>query len=323
MSLDFELSPELIDNIAFGMENQDHEFYLDTEEGRLVEADEVPEADRSSEESGGDRFVHIPEWRSVDGFHLMERFVDSLHNPVYREQLRNILSSGRGVFRQFKNALKERKDIEQLWFRFKEREMRRIVVEWYNDLREAEGLSRVPPLDEAEVSTEELVAADFLLDRIELAAEELEELDKRAFAELFPQESPPMRELLRELARAGTPGPGEPSSLILGARTPAGELAGFLWAVDYDAADEEEKSEERLRRVLQLYVLKEFRGLGIARTLVHELCRRSKSEQITYVLFELRGNGAVLEGFLEREGAEPLVDELVLEMETWSEKGEL
>jgi hypothetical protein len=31
----------------------------------------------------------------------------------------------------------------------------------------------------------------------------------------------------------------------------------------------------------------------------------------------------VLEGFLEREGAEPLVDELVLEMETWSEKGEL
>ena len=75
--------------------------------------------------------------------------------------MRDALSAGRGVFRNFKNALKQSRDLERSWYRFKEREMRRVVAEWYNQEREAAGLERLGPEPE---ETEDLTVSDFVVD---------------------------------------------------------------------------------------------------------------------------------------------------------------
>ena len=134
--MEFDLSPELIDQIIFAMENQEKDYVLDTKTLELVPIDELPPELVEDE----DRLIQLPEWYSVHGYNLMEKFVANLRNPLFRETLREILARGKGVFRQFKDTIKQRKDIERLWFSFKDREMKRVVLEWYNQLRESCGL---------------------------------------------------------------------------------------------------------------------------------------------------------------------------------------
>ena len=88
----------------------------------------------------------------------MESFVTSLDNPAYREQLSRALTMGKGVFRAFKDALKGSKEIEKLWFAYKEQRLRGVIMSWYNANREARGLARLPVEPE---ETEELVMSDF------------------------------------------------------------------------------------------------------------------------------------------------------------------
>ena len=88
----------------------------------------------------------------------MESFVTSLDNPAYREQLSRALTMGKGVFRAFKDALKQNKEIEKLWFAYKEQRLRGVIVSWYNANREARGLAKLPAEPE---ETEELVMSDF------------------------------------------------------------------------------------------------------------------------------------------------------------------
>jgi len=188
----FELSKELIDQIIFAMEDQENEYYLDVEEGVVVPAEELIGEGLEGEE---ERYLSLPEWRSVDGFNLMERFTATLRNPLYRERLRQILSSGRGVFRQFKNALKERPDIEKLWFRFKNREMRKEVYRWYNALRESWGLKEVE-IDWEE--PEDLVLSDFRVERWESPEDGLLlALDREGFQEMVAPLSLSKRAFIR------------------------------------------------------------------------------------------------------------------------------
>ena len=78
-----------------------------------------------------DRFLPLPQWLPSDGFHTMEKFVSTLRNPIYREKLKEVLQSGRGVFRQFKDVLQEQPSIQRLWYYYKDREMRNRIYEWY------------------------------------------------------------------------------------------------------------------------------------------------------------------------------------------------
>ena len=121
MKRDIRLTRELADQIVFGMENQNHVFYLDLDTQTVV-PDPPGLADADA------RYVRLPSWRPVDGYNLMARFVASLRNPIYRERLRTILGSGRGAFRQFKDAIGEREDIERLWLAFKQRKMREPLL---------------------------------------------------------------------------------------------------------------------------------------------------------------------------------------------------
>jgi ribosomal protein S18 acetylase RimI-like enzyme len=135
----FELSETLINDILFAMEDQAQEFLLDTHEGILIPRDilfEVIDLD------GGDRYIPLPEWDAADGFRLMERFAGGCKNQPVQDQLRGALRQGKGSFRAFKEALKDRPETEQQWFNFKEKELRRRLNDWYTSLRETWSLGR-------------------------------------------------------------------------------------------------------------------------------------------------------------------------------------
>ena len=123
--MNFALTTQMIDKIGFAMEDQKEQYAADVESGELVPLSTLGE--RPDE-----KYARLPRWGSAEGFHLMESFVTSLDNPAYREQLSRALTMGRGVFRAFKDSLKENKEIERLWFAYKEQRLRAVIVSWYN-----------------------------------------------------------------------------------------------------------------------------------------------------------------------------------------------
>lgn len=304
-----ELSRELIDQIIFGMENQDHDYLLDLETGELVDAQEQgDEAEYSPE-----RYEPVPGWTSVDGYNLMERFVLGLHNPIYRERLRQILASGRGVFRHFKDAVRERRDIERLWFTFKEREMRRIVGEWYNDIREARGLERLESLSlEEDLEQDALVLSDFVVtnpgrESLEL----LDEMDRAAFDEIHHDEPEDVRDILYREERRAVPDLLGDGSFLTVIETPAGEIAGYIHLIRENRPD---RSRAVLRR---LYVRPEYRGVGLARVLLHDMLPRLVADGLADLRVTLSGSAFVLQEAFENEGFSPVAATLSLDLARW------
>jgi hypothetical protein len=166
----------------------------------------------------------------------MERFVRSLRNPIVRESLREALSRGKGVFRNFKNVLRERQDIERLWYSFKEKEMKAVVKEWYNHIREIKGLEQLDFEPEDTLSMEELVLSDFSVREAEEGdIEEFQKQDQQAFHEALPNiPSEFVDKLYRQYRSTNTLGLGE-CSFVYKAVTPAENPVGFIWGVDEPA----------------------------------------------------------------------------------------
>ncbi len=150
--MQFELSENVINNLIFAMENQKENNVFDCEQKEVVELDIDAKSDTN-------RYYSIPEWTSIDGFKVMEQFVDSLHSPLAKESLVEVLFAGKGVFRNFKNTLKDYPEVEQQWFAFKQRVLREKVVQWYNVLRDLWGLERIEGEPE---ETENLIFDDFI-----------------------------------------------------------------------------------------------------------------------------------------------------------------
>ena len=154
----FELDDILTDEILFYMENQDSDFLLDSQEGHVVdilcnEYEEIPDTENG-------RYITLPEWSSQDGYHLMEKFAAMQKNPVLRQELSAALNRNRGVFRAFKSILEQYPEYEKKWFKFKEQEMKKEIIVWYNSLREEWGLE---PIGIEPEDTSSLVLEDFII----------------------------------------------------------------------------------------------------------------------------------------------------------------
>jgi len=154
----FELDEILIDDIIFHMEDQDGIYLLDTLEGQVITDIELMDMDEDDSES--ERFIDLPEWGSNDGFRLMEKFTAGLKNPIVRQELTDALNRNKGVFRAFKNILEHYPEIGKHWFKFKEQEMKKEVILWYNALREEWGLK---PFGSEPDDNSFLVLEDFVI----------------------------------------------------------------------------------------------------------------------------------------------------------------
>ena len=272
--MQFELIEALIDNILFAMEDQNGIFYLDTQDGIVIsEDDEKFEGDWAATDG---RLVSLPEWDSSEGFQLMERFAASFKNTVIRNKLTAALDRGRGVFRAFKDVMAEYPEAEQLWFAFKNRAMRRVVMDWYNGLREEWGLERIGIEPE---ETGDLVLEDFCFrdavpeDREAAQALHREYLDE--LRETLKQRVP--EKTARSFAVERTGGWVFPGDRAIIAETGAGEFAGYLTAeIHRDALC-----------IAALEVRPEYRGLGIGEALLARLSVRVSPGGVTRIVLDL------------------------------------
>jgi len=312
--MEFTLTSELVEQIIFAMEDQQNDYYVHRDSGELLREDEIEEYE--SEEGAEDPFILIPEWRPVDGFLMMEKFVARLRNPLLRDQLKDALASGRGVFRKFKDILKTSPEVERLWFNFKERELRRAVWQWYNDNRELAGLERLEEEPEPEEDLEDLLASDFAIVRIvNRHLDALRELDESSFAARFPEaDSGRVADLFRE-SRERLPDPHSEGSVVFVAETPDEEFAGFVWAVEQS----DPLVPGRILRVQQLAVVQRYQGVGLGAMLLKHLISEARDRGYHRLRSELSGTGLQLAGFFTELGFQTVAQDMGMDPTYWEE----
>lgn len=277
--MEFELTPEVIDEVIFAMEDQTGHFLYDSVECRCVSSRENG-IESEDENEGDDRFYAIPVWDSVSGFRMMDRFTSQLRNPIVREDLRSALAAGQGVFRNFKNILKNHTEIERLWYQFKERELRNIVCEWYNNLRDFWGLERIGLEPE---ETAEIVSHDFYFREYEIEDKNqidtlLLTVEREVLAEMPPELSGAIEELwirLNGFAETET----EENSYILIAESPKGEIIGVAVSTPIPVGS------FLSAQLLKIVVYPEFRGLGIGKELLSRTIVYWTEKKYRWLLF--------------------------------------
>ncbi len=304
--MQFELTEALLNQVLFSMEEQDIDHLLDSRRGVVVDADSIEE---SGEEEETGRFFPIPEWRSADGFRLMEGFAASLRNPIVREELTAALDRGRGVFRAFKDVLSGRPEVERLWFAWKEREMRRAVTDWYDALREEWGLER---LGEEPDETGDLLLEDFRFRAAEAAAGAGAEpaagagdeagarrLHELCLAEVFGVTDSgwrkPRSEELDPLRADPWPLAGVPGRVALVAETARGDFAAFALAI----------GPAPLFKLVALEVAPEYRGLGVGEDLLARMLGACRSLGGRSLVLDLPASSEAFARVLAREGFAP------------------
>ncbi len=295
MSRQFKLSPELVDQIIFAMENQNETFLLDTTRMLIVpESGTVPTDD----------LIPLPSWKPSDGYQLMDSFTGILKNPIYRERLRHILNTGRGVFRGFKNVIKERPDLEKAWFAHKDREMKKRVRNWYAELCDYWG---VESMGEEPEETEDLFLDDFTMEEIPADGEDLAAARGALLGELYRNCSPSLKALLTEsgIWKHGTP------DFAVRALSPDGSSCGFA------SLKMEQYGTDLYALIDCLYILPEFRGAGIASGLLDYLSEACFRNKVKSLLIQLPPGGGILRENLERRGFLAVEPFLILDIEKW------
>jgi GNAT superfamily N-acetyltransferase len=257
----FELTEALVEDILFSMEDQNGEFLLDTREGVVVQTDN--DFDEASMESAGeeDRYIDLPEWDSASGYQLMEHFTAALRNPVAREELNSALNRGKGVFRAFKDILSRYPEIEKRWFSYKEREMKRSIIRWYNGLREEWGLEKIGTEPE---ETEDLVLVDFRFRETSAGdiqeAEALHQLCCDEYLRGATENNPAAGIFLEGISWSF------PGDLALVAETGGGDFAGCIVAAKKGG----------VLHIFALEVKPEYRGLGVGETLLTRFLEKAR-----------------------------------------------
>jgi len=290
----FKLTPEIIDMIIFGMENQSDEYFVDISTGEVMSDTQVME--EYEDEIIDTKFIPEPNWLPADGFQLMESFVAYLHNPVQKETLGKVLSAGRGAFRNFKNTIKENESLTQQWYVHKEKVMKSIVIDWYNLNSE---ILKYNDIEENTDETENLILSDFIFTGNSKKWESL----------ILPKSSEAVQESLGEedtiiadyvISRNRIIHDQSGSRhVFISAETVGGDFAGFISGLVIG----QEPSSCIISVVDIIWVEKIFRGLGIARRLVDEYSKNVRVAGVKRIVYELPGSIPTMVSTLEARGA--------------------
>jgi len=268
----FDLTESLVNDILFAMEDQDNVLKLDSCKGMLV-----LEEDSTDEK---DRFYDLPVWSSEDGYNLMEEFTNNLYAPNVHSELRHVLVSGRGVFRNFKNVLKFYPETEKKWHLFKNAKMRDRVTLWYNDLRESWGLEKLFLTEDSDESTEELLLNDFEFREFILAkdANEIEKGTESAVQELKTQFSNDLGSAIACMWKKLSSYSTDTSKFGFVCRTLTEEFAGCV-LLDFCPPET-----AKTAVITDFFVVQEYRGLGIGEELLTKALSFCKKRGIRYII---------------------------------------
>ena len=285
-----EITEDILDRVVYGMENQKERLFLVPADGALRSADgsgAVP--------AGG---IPMPPWGPADGFRLMDAFVGTLSDDVLRSRLRYILHSGSGVFRRFKDALKELPEMEGLWRRYKKREMRRVALSWLSRWSDALALEALEAADPEQEEWDDLALTDFVF-RPGRPGDETAVAGWMGSAEIetYPALDTGDRERFALRMKVEKLSYGD----LAIAEDPSGDVVGFSW---FSLSDPETGSCSPRGLIRQVYVRPGYRGLGIGRRLA-AMAVDALFERGTGSLIAAAGGENPLERFLESQGFEP------------------
>jgi len=253
------LTPTLLDQILFAMEDQDN-FSVINLATRQVEvcADENTCADEAP-------VLPIPSWSSSDGFKMMREFGDTLRNPIVQAELRAVLDAGQGVFRRFKLVLKPRELLYRQWLRFKRRFMEERIREWIDEWPDVIFEDPAEPVLGLEDGA--LVSSDFFI-REGLPSEtgRLQEWDSEACREAAEQVFGVGSE--RDFSDYFSRGRKfEEGDRFWVAENPQSEWAGVVWVRPWKST----VGGGQVGEVFLWYVDPESRSLGLGTTLLEAL----------------------------------------------------
>jgi len=284
-----KLTEEMVDQVIFGMENQETSYRFDVAEGELITGSDLRER---SDADDMDRYAGLPQWRPVDGFHLMERFVSHIKNPIYRHEMRDALNGGKGVFRRFKDVLKRYEPLEKQWFSFKEKEMRDVVRNWYSAINDSIELSR---LSEEPEETENLVLSDFvIMAGLGPWGDKIRESAVTALRESLSEASRTLKDFLMETEASGAQDHEYIEALY--AETPLGDFAGCIVGVYHDTGY------STLMDIRFIWIEPLYRGLGLSRLFIDRITDISSEKGTVEIVIELLGNTLFLRSELEERG---------------------
>lgn len=259
----FALTDSLINQMKNALENQEKKFLLDAEKSILIEKDDSVKADN-------EKYYELPEWTSANGFELRQSFVDSLYAPIAHEELQNVLHSGRGVFKNFREIIKKYPNVETKWNAYKNSKMLSYINSWYNELREIWGLEKLDYIPESDSN---LIHDDFNF--CEYDSEKDKEtviLNMKSFYnknnENLPEE---LEQALYEmwLNQFESTDSSEQTGIIC--RSLSDDFVGCIITVPIS------KQQKKIVKLTNLFVSENFRGLGIA-TELFSMCMAKLKE---------------------------------------------
>ena len=267
----FALSQEILHQIMFALEDQNTTYLLERSSGRLADRRTFPD-DRIPE-----GYVELPQWGPANGFRMMERFVTVVRNPRLQKELRSVLFSGKGVFKNFKSLLKSHPQGEKQWFSFHEEEMTRYILQWYNQLEEICGLEQLG--DEPE-DNDELIHSDFVFRQYEASTDE-ENFVRAANMVMAERETQWPGEIglaLSSLWQEREEQSGSQQFFSLVVETIGGDFAGCIKATLYPSCARETVL------LTSFFILEQYRGLGIGKELLGQCVSQLQERGIRWII---------------------------------------
>lgn len=263
----FELSTAALERVLFAMEDQAASYLIDLDSGEVVPRG--PDAPPNT--------APPPPWSSRDGFQLMERFQASVRNPGLRAELAVVLGRGKGVFKAFKETLAAWPEAERAFREYKTRVMKARVLRWVDDLREAEGLSR---LQEAPEELDDLAVAEFdvradALERAPAAMADLVEEASLVGHDLLPAaDNEHERATLLALLASG------PSGHAAWIEDDSGGLIGAAFGIS------ESRSGRSVARIRFVYLREGYRRMGLGVALLNSVTSAFSAEGYERILLD-------------------------------------
>ncbi len=299
------LTDEFLYQIIFCMEDQSNMYCLDLVEGQLSQVDFV----RERRQENPARFIDIPAWRPSDGFRTMDKFVSSLRNPIYRERLKEVLQTGKGVFRQFKDVLREQPSLERLWYYFKDKEIRNVIYLWYERNDDAFRLSRLSL--EPEDDAKDLLQEDFSVTADISDWEVSMELSMEKFVRSMQSENRISAMEAERIQSVWENGKARREGLV--ALTSEGVYAGCVSWIQVD---------DRIAELVFYYIEPEYRGLGLYKFLFDHMSRRLSRIGVTDIVVAFVGDGLKTSSMFATVSPLPIASKIVVRTRRWNEQND-
>lgn len=302
----FDLTDELLDDIIFSMEDQGGIWYVDSADGQIASEDMMTEIILEEGEAREDDFYPLPLWSSDDGYGLMEEFTKDLHAPDARKDLRQAISGGRGVFRNFKNVLKQYPEVERKWHLFKDEKMKEKVRSWYNDLRESWKLERLEEAEFGEPDTDEIVQNDFVFSEYDSSRDRndvergFNQLAEEYVKEFAVQYDEHLGNALVSLFKRNALVSENCGKTGFVCRTISDDFAGCL-LTDFCPSQAKKTAE-----ILYFFVNRDSRGLGIGDSLLLKSMAFLKERGVRRVVIATTSVSETMKPLLEKNGFEKI-----------------